>query len=69
MKPEPILAKLYELRKDASGDPEDMEYIALNHAFCFISYHMAKFQQYLDEVERGGGQANAGEDPSVREGA
>lgn len=50
MKPEPILAKLYELRKDASGDKEDMEYVALNHAFCFISYQMAAFQKYLDEV-------------------
>lgn len=55
MKSEPILAKLYELRKEASGDPEDMEYLALNHAFCFISYHMGAFQQYLDEVERNPG--------------
>ncbi|MCG3128388.1 MAG: hypothetical protein CHACPFDD_03276 [Phycisphaerae bacterium] len=55
MKPETILAKLYELRKDASGDKDDLEYIALNHAFCFISYQMAAFQKYLDEV----GESNA----------
>ncbi len=69
MKPEPILAKLYELRKDASGDPDDLEYVALNHAFCFISYNMARFQEYLDEAERGtaGGSADAGNDVRKRD--
>lgn len=51
MKVEPILAKLNELRKDASGDPGDIEYLALHHAFCFISYKMGEFQKYLDELE------------------
>lgn len=51
MKAEPILAKLYELRKEASGDPEDMEFIALDHAFKFISYHMGEFQKYLREAD------------------
>ena len=50
MKVEPILAKLNELRKDAQGDPEDMEYLTLHHAFCFISYKIGEFQKYLDEV-------------------
>jgi len=50
MKAEPILSKLNELRKDASEDEEDMEYIALHHAFCFISYQMADFQKYLDDA-------------------
>jgi hypothetical protein len=49
MKVEPILAKLNELRKEAAGDPEDLEYLALHHAFCFISYHTGDFQKYLDE--------------------
>ena len=50
MKAEVLLAKLNELRKDAQGDPEDFEYLALHHAFCFISYKMGDFQKYLDEV-------------------
>lgn len=53
MRVEPLLAKLNELRKDASGDPDDVEYLALHHAFCFISYKIADFQKYLDEVEAG----------------
>jgi len=51
MKAEPLLAKLNELRHDAEGDRTDIEYLALHHAFCFISYKMADFQKYLNEVE------------------
>lgn len=50
MKAEPLLAKLNELRHDAEGDKQDLEYQALHHAFCFISYKMADFQRYLDTV-------------------
>lgn len=50
MKAEPLLAKLNDLRHDAEGDKEDLEYLALHHAFCFISYKMAEFQKYLAEV-------------------
>ncbi len=50
MKAETLLSKLNELRKDAEGDPEDMEWVALHHAFCFISYKIADFQAYLNEV-------------------
>ncbi len=50
MKAETLLAKLNELRKDASEDEEDTEYLALHHAFCFISYKIADFQQYLNET-------------------
>ncbi len=50
MKAEPLLAKLNELRKDAQGDPQDPEWLALHHAFCFISYRMGDFQKYLDEI-------------------
>ena len=50
MKAEPLLAKLNELRHDAEGDRDDVEYLALHHAFCFLSYKMAEFQRYLDEV-------------------
>jgi adenylosuccinate lyase len=54
MKAEPLMAKLYELRKEAEGDPSDMEWLALHHAFCFISYKMGDFQKYLDEVAEKG---------------
>lgn len=57
MKAEPLLAKLYELRKDAAGDQEDIEFIALDHAFKFISYHMGEFKAYLDEVSKSEGGA------------
>lgn len=53
MKAEKILAKLNELRHDAEGDKEDIEYLALHHAFCFLSYKMAEFQKYLDEAAPG----------------
>ena len=52
LKPEPILAKLNELRHDAETDKEDIEYIAIHHAFCFISYHMGEFAKYLEEVSQ-----------------
>ena len=50
MRAEPLLAKLNELRHEAESDKEDPEYLALHHAFCFISYKMAEFQAYLNEV-------------------
>jgi hypothetical protein len=51
MKAETLLAELNRLRKDLDEDPEDMEWLALHHAFCFISYKMNDFQEYLDEVQ------------------
>lgn len=56
MKAETLLAKLNELRKDAEGNPADVEWLALHHAFCFISYKMGEYQAYLDEVARASGQ-------------
>jgi len=50
MKAEPILAKLNELRHEAENDQTDLEYLALHHAFCFISYKMGDFQAYLNQV-------------------
>ncbi len=50
MKAEQILAKLNELRHDAEDDKTDIEYLAIHHAFCFLSYRMSDFQAYLDEV-------------------
>jgi hypothetical protein len=50
MKVEVVLSKLNELRKDLEEDPDDMEWFALHHAFCFISYKIDEFQKYLNEV-------------------
>ncbi|MGE3182055.1 MAG: hypothetical protein AB7N71_10520 [Phycisphaerae bacterium] len=50
MKPEPILAKLNELRHEAEDDKTDLEYLALHHAFCFISYNIGEFTKYLKEA-------------------
>ena len=55
LRAEPILAQLNELRHDAESDQEDIEYISLYHAFCFISYHMAEFEKYLEEENRKAG--------------
>ncbi len=46
---EQILAKLNELRHEAEDDKADIEYQALHHAFCFISYKMGEFKHYLAE--------------------
>ena len=51
MKAEPILAKLNQLRHEVEDDKADIEWLALHHAFCFLSYKMGEFQKYLDEVE------------------
>lgn len=52
LRAEPILAKLNELRKDLEEDPEDLEWLALHHAFCFISYKIDEFQRYLQTVDQ-----------------
>jgi len=49
MKAETILAELNRMRKDLGEDPTDLEWLAIHHAFCFISYKMGDFQAYLDE--------------------
>ncbi len=52
LRAEPLLAKLNELRHEAEGDETDVEWLALHHAFCFISYKMGEFQKYLEDVNQ-----------------
>ena len=54
VKAETVLAELNRLRQDLSKDPTDLEWFALHHAFCFISYKMGDFQKYLDEEAKRG---------------
>jgi hypothetical protein len=54
MKAETILAELNRARKDLGEDKSDIEWLALHHAFCFLSYKMSEFQKYLDEEARKG---------------
>lgn len=49
MRAETMLSELNRLRKDLDEDPTDLEWLALHHAFCFISYKTGEFQKYLDE--------------------
>lgn len=49
MTAEQILAKLNDLRKDYSDDPDDETGRALHHAFLFISYQMAAFKEYVKQ--------------------
>lgn len=46
---EKLLAKLYAIRKDYADDQEDETYIALHHAFMFISYNLNTFKSYIEE--------------------
>ena len=50
MKHEPVLAKLNELRKDAQ-DEGGVEEKALYHAFCFISYEVGAFANFVEADE------------------
>ncbi len=51
---EQLLAKLYELRKDYQDEdePDNLEYLALHHAFLFISYNMEAFKKYVQEATK-----------------
>lgn len=55
MNPEQLLAKLYELRKDYQDEdePNDPNYLALHHAFLFISYNIEGFKKYVKEAMKG----------------
>jgi hypothetical protein len=48
---EQILSKLNELRKEYQDDddPTNAEYLALHHAFLFLSYQMEAFKKYIAE--------------------
>jgi hypothetical protein len=54
MKPEPLLAELDRLRKDLDKDPTDIEWLALHHAFVFISYKSGEFAEYVKEASQRG---------------
>ncbi len=54
IKVERVLAELNRQRGDLDKDLTDVEYFAIHHAFCFISYKMGEFQKYLDEVVKPG---------------
>jgi hypothetical protein len=47
---ETVLAELNRQRQDLEADLTDPEYFALHHAFCFISYQLGAFQEYLNET-------------------
>jgi hypothetical protein len=49
IKAETILAELNRIRKDLGEDKSDIEWLAIHHAFCFVSYKMGDFQKYLDQ--------------------
>ena len=49
IKAETILAELNRIRKDLGEDKSDIEWLAVHHAFCFVSYKMSEFQKYLDQ--------------------
>ncbi len=54
MKIEPLLAALNQMRKDIGQDLSDPEYLALHHAFVFISYKTSEFTQYVKKADARG---------------
>jgi hypothetical protein len=54
MKAETILAELNRMRKDIGEDRADLEWLAVHHAFVFLSYKMGDFQKYLEEETKKG---------------
>ena len=52
IKAEKVLAELNRLRSDLEKDPQDIEWFSLHHAFCFISYKMGEFRDYLEEAQK-----------------
>ncbi len=54
MKMEPLLAALNQMRKDIGEDLTDPDYLALHHAFVFISYKTSEFAQYVTEADARG---------------
>ncbi len=54
MKVEPLLAALNQVRNDLGKDVTDPQWLAVHHAFCFISYKMGEFQKYVNEAEARG---------------
>jgi len=54
IKPEMILAELNRQRNDLGKDPTDISWLALHHAFCFLSYKIGDLQKYLEEAEKRG---------------
>lgn len=54
MKAEPILAALNQVRNELGKDLTDPQWLAVHHAFCFISYKMGDFQKYINEAEQRG---------------
>jgi hypothetical protein len=51
---EQILSRLNELRKDFQDDidPENEHYLALHHAFLFLSYNMEAFKKYVAQEQK-----------------
>ncbi|MBC7833759.1 MAG: hypothetical protein H7Y88_01485 [Phycisphaerales bacterium] len=54
MKAETILAELNRQRKDLGEDTTDIEWLAVHHAFVFLSFKMSDLQRYLDEQSEKG---------------
>ena len=49
---EQLLDKINKLRKDYADDPEDETFLALHHAFLFMSYQIGLLKEYLEEAEQ-----------------
>ena len=66
MKHEPVLAKLNELRKDAQGEG-GVEEKALYHMFCFISYEVGPFADFVEQDKAPGGKKDTAPGPEAEE--
>ena len=50
----PRLEAQRKLRKDYQDDddPENLDFLALHHAFLFVSYNMEAFKKYVEEARK-----------------
>ena len=49
---EQLLDKINKLRKDYADDPEDETFLALHHAFLFMSYQIGLLKEYHSQQIR-----------------
>ncbi|MBI1725318.1 MAG: hypothetical protein HYR52_06755 [Candidatus Tectomicrobia bacterium] len=66
MRAEPVLAKLNELRKDAEGEG-NVEEEALYHAFCYVSYEVGPFGEFVEKGKEPAGKKGTAPGDRARE--
>lgn len=67
MKMEPVLAKLNELRQGADRESGELEDLSIYHAFCFISYEIGPFTEFVEQGKAPAPKKNTEAGPRAKE--